>query len=229
MGEREALPAADPGETTFELGTWIGRRQVFGLMASRATAADVECLKTIRERRLYKPKVSTWAEFCERYVGFTKTHVDRLIQQLEEFGPNYFHISQMLRISAESYRSIAGAVREDAIEFAGEKIPIRPEHSRRIADAVQGLLEQAEQGRAKARGATGKSARDPARKAPLTPGRRMERMRRHVDRYAAEFSELRRQRLASPDHAQLAKLLEESASRLAGLVYHLPGLARQGE
>ena len=228
MTETEVLPADGPEEATFELGTWIGRRQAFGLMASRSTAADIECLKTIRERRLYKPKATTWAEFCERHVGFTRAHVDRLIQQIEEFGPNYFHISQMMRISPESYRAIARAVREDGIEFGGEMIPIHPAHSQRIVNAVQGLLKAAEQNKERPRRAGVKREHDQIRKAPLTPRQRMERMRKQVDRYASQFSEITREKLNYQDHVRLAQLLDESADRLAGLRHILPPPAAPG-
>ena len=46
--------ASEPGE--FNLGTWLGRRQAFGLMAGKAAAADVDCLRQIRDTRMYKSK-----------------------------------------------------------------------------------------------------------------------------------------------------------------------------
>ena len=55
-------PAADSGE--FDLGTWVGRRQAFGIVAAKASAADVECLRQIRDRKLYLIKTRTWGEFC---------------------------------------------------------------------------------------------------------------------------------------------------------------------
>jgi hypothetical protein len=44
----------------FELGTWVGRRQAFGLIANKCSAADAECLKQIRESKSYKSVAATW-------------------------------------------------------------------------------------------------------------------------------------------------------------------------
>ena len=99
---------------SFELGTWLGRRQAFGLIAGRCSAADAECLRNIRDHKLYRVRGVNWRQFCIRYAGISRAYANRLIQQLEEFGPNYFHVSQMARISAETYRRIAGAVSQYA-------------------------------------------------------------------------------------------------------------------
>jgi hypothetical protein len=59
---------------------WLGRRQAFGMMAGKASAADAECLRRIRDQKMYKSKTSSWGEFCERYLGASKTHVNRMIR-----------------------------------------------------------------------------------------------------------------------------------------------------
>ncbi|HUI80868.1 MAG TPA: hypothetical protein VLY24_23240 [Bryobacteraceae bacterium] len=41
----------DPSQA-FDLGTWLGRKQAFGLMAGKCSAADAECLRNIREQKL---------------------------------------------------------------------------------------------------------------------------------------------------------------------------------
>lgn len=35
----------------FDLGTWLGRKQGFAALAGRCSAADAECLRTIRQKR----------------------------------------------------------------------------------------------------------------------------------------------------------------------------------
>ena len=134
--------SADDGES-FELGQWLGRRQAFGLIAGKTAAADVECLRRIREGNLFRAKGVDWAEFCQKYAGVTSSYANRLIRQYEEFGPNYFDLSRIMRISADSYRKIAEAVSDDGIAFEGEKIPIIPENSDKIAEAVNALRAQA--------------------------------------------------------------------------------------
>jgi hypothetical protein len=101
--------AGELSSGSFDLGTWLGRRQAFGMMAGKSIAADAECLRQIRDQRLYKNKTSTWAEFCARYIGASKPHVDRMIRHLEEFGPQFFQLSELTRIPLESYRAAAVA------------------------------------------------------------------------------------------------------------------------
>jgi hypothetical protein len=134
-------PAAD--DTTFELGQWLGRRQAFGLIAGKTAAADVECLRRIRDGNLFRAKGVDWAEFCQQYAGVSSSYANRLIRQVEEFGPNYFDLSKILRISADSYHKISDAVGDEGIDFGGEKIAITPENSDKIVEAVKALREQA--------------------------------------------------------------------------------------
>src|ERR1700730_7559090 len=140
--EHEVLNhAAD--ETPFELGQWLGRKQAFGLIAGKTAAADVECLRRIRDGNLFRAKGVDWSEFCQKYAGVTSSYANRLIRQFEEFGPNYFDLSKIVRISAESCRKIWTAVGDAGIDFGGEKIAISPENSDKIAEAVTALREQA--------------------------------------------------------------------------------------
>jgi hypothetical protein len=129
-------PATD---ATFELGQWIGRKQAFSLVAGKTAAADVECLRHIREKKLYQAKGVDWTEFCKQYVGVTRSYADRLIRELEGLGPNYFNLSQIVRISADVYRQIAPAVSDDGIAFGEEKIAISPENSQKLVEAVSEL------------------------------------------------------------------------------------------
>ena len=103
----------------------------------------MECLRQIRDGNLFRAKTNDWAEFCLKYAGVTSSYANRLIRQYDEFGPNYFDLSRIMRISADSYRKIAEAVSDDGIAFGGEKIPISPENTGKIAEAVKTLREQA--------------------------------------------------------------------------------------
>ena len=81
-----------------DLGTWVGRRQAFGLVSSKCSAADAECLKQIRESKRYKSVAAQWEDFCPRYLGLSRSHADKIIQQFDEFGAAYFELSQIVRI-----------------------------------------------------------------------------------------------------------------------------------
>ena len=141
--EDQVLNNPIEGEMPFDLGQWLGRKQAFGLIAGKTAAAEVECLRQIRDGNLFRAKADDWAEFCLKYAGVTSSYANRLIRQYDEFGPNYFDLSRIMRISADSYRKIAEAVSDDGIAFGGEKIPISPENTGKIAEAVKTLREQA--------------------------------------------------------------------------------------
>src|SRR6266481_7149045 len=141
--EQDVLNNPVEDEMPFELGQWLGRKQAFGLIAGKTAAAEVECLRRIRDGSLFRTKGVDWSGFCQKYVGVTSSYANRLIRQYEEFGPNYFDLSRIMRISADSYRKIAEAVSDDGIAFGGEKIAISPENSDKIAEAVSALREQA--------------------------------------------------------------------------------------
>jgi hypothetical protein len=132
-------------EQALDLGLWLGRRQAFGLIASRCSAADAECLKKIRESSSYRELGLTWEEFCKQRAGISRSYADRMIQQLNEFGEAYFHLAEIMQMSTEQYRQIADSVVDVEIEYAGEKITICRENADKIVHAVSMLTRQCEQ------------------------------------------------------------------------------------
>jgi hypothetical protein len=146
MNEVSNLPA----EGGFDLGQWLGRRQAFSLVAGRCSAADADCIRRIRNEKLYRSRASDWEEFCESELHMSRSNADRLIRLLDKFGPEYFHISQITRIPAEQYRAIAPSVANGRLTLDGEVIPLTTENSERIAAAVSTLRRaaRAEAGRA---------------------------------------------------------------------------------
>lgn len=139
---KQSPEAAAPSPGDFDLGTWLGRRQAFGMMAGRASAADAECVRHIRDEKLYKSRTPSWDEFCTRYLGASRANVDRIIRQLEEFGPEFFQFSQLTRISPEAYRAIAPHVGKDGLRFGGEVIALLPENAQKVSAAVAELRKQ---------------------------------------------------------------------------------------
>ena len=122
--------------TPLELGAWIGRGQAFGLLRSRCSAAQAECLKQLRERRLHEALGMTWEDFCRDHLGISRSQADKLIHRLDEFGADYFRLSELTQITPDTYRAIAPAVADQHIEIDGERIAITPENGRRIRNAV---------------------------------------------------------------------------------------------
>jgi len=127
-------------QTAYELGNLVGRHQALGLIASRCSAADAATLRHIRDQELWRGEAKTWNEFCETRLKMTRTHANRLIKLLEEFGPAYFQISHATRVSTDDYRkAIAPAVRDNTLHVNGETIALIEENDPRIAAAVHEL------------------------------------------------------------------------------------------
>jgi hypothetical protein len=122
--------------STLELGAWMGKGQAFGLMRNRCSAAQAECLKQLRERRLHDAVGLTWDAFCRDRLGISRSNADKLIQRLDEFGADYFRLAEITRIGPDTYRAISDAIVEQHIEIDGERVPITPENGRRIRIAV---------------------------------------------------------------------------------------------
>ena len=119
-----------------ELGVALGQNHAFALVAGRCSAAQAQGLKRLRDEKLYKRCEERWNDFCPRFLKISRVEADRIIHLWEEFGPAYFELSQLTRISPETYRAIAPAVKDGALHFNGEQIPLRYDNAHRVAAAV---------------------------------------------------------------------------------------------
>lgn len=137
----EELPTeSTPGDTALlELGITLGQNLAFGLVAGRCSAAQAEALRRLRDERLYLRCAESWLAFCPKYLKMSKTEADRTIKLLEEFGPAYFELSQLTRISPETFRAIAPNLKEGLLHYNGEAIELNSENSRKVATAVAEL------------------------------------------------------------------------------------------
>ena len=139
MDDRTTTDVAANPVSTFDLGAWIGRGQAFSFVANHCSAAQAECLTRIRKDGLYKALNLTWDEFCKQHAGASRAHADEIIRRLEEFGAAYFRLSEIIRISPQSYRTMQATVKGEAIEVGGESIPITPENAPRIRQSISAL------------------------------------------------------------------------------------------
>jgi hypothetical protein len=122
---------------SIELGTWLGRGQAFGVIANGCTAAHAESLRQVRESEMYKQTGLTWDEFCPQYAGICRARADELIRNLTEFGETFFALSNIVRISPDTFRKVQKKIKNDSIEIGAELVPIVPENAARIRRAVQ--------------------------------------------------------------------------------------------
>jgi len=121
------------------LGDVLGQQRTLGVVAGKCTAAQAATLYRLREEKLYKRITPYWDEFCSQYLKISATEANRTIRQWQEFGPAYFEMAQLTRISPETYRAIAPMVKDGALHHNGDVIPMTPENARQIASTVADL------------------------------------------------------------------------------------------
>jgi hypothetical protein len=135
--ENETLIESKAGvDKVMALGFALGQSHTFGLIAGRCSAAQAQRIRLLREQKQYKQCCQRWEDFCPKYLQMSRVEADRIIGRLEEFGPAYFELSQITRISADTFRAIAPAVSDGVLHHNGEEIPLNAENSRRVATAV---------------------------------------------------------------------------------------------
>ncbi len=136
--------AEQPEVCATNLARWLGRREAFGTVAGRCSAADIECLRTIRNQRLFKSRARNWDEFCKKELRLSRRKIDDDIRHLEEFGPQFFQLAQLTRITPAQYRAIAQHVDSDGIHLDGQLIALLESNAEQIAAAVEDLRRRVE-------------------------------------------------------------------------------------
>ena len=124
------------------LGMMLGRGQAFGLLANQSLVAQAECLLKIRDSGVYKITGHTWEQFCPEFVGMSRQAVEALLANLQEFGANYVRLSEIVRISPDTYRRLEPKISGEQIEIEGEMVDIAPENAARIRQAVVSMRSQ---------------------------------------------------------------------------------------
>jgi hypothetical protein len=170
-----------------DLGVALGQNHAFGLIAGRCSAAQAEGLRRLREEKLYKRCTEKWDDFCPRYLKISRSEADRTIKLWEEFGPAYFEVSQLTRISPETFRAIAPAIEDGALHYQGEAIELNAENSRKVA-AVVAELRNVIPKRAPASRGVSRQVQDLSQEPDLTA--RIERLSKCCTALVAEFEKI---------------------------------------
>lgn len=133
-------------EKHFDLGSWTGLQKAFAAVAGSCSAARARCLKQVRDSGMLDDLGLTWEEFCKDYAGLSRGHADHLIRQYDQFGDAYFRLSEIARVSSNTFQQIAGHVVSDngaeALEIDGQKLALVPENAAKIRAAIQSLRNQ---------------------------------------------------------------------------------------
>ena len=122
-----------------DLGSWTGLQKAFAAVAGSCSAARAQCLKQVRDSGMLDDLGLTWEEFCHDYAGISHRHANDLIRQYDRFGEPYFRLSEIVRVSPETFQQIAGHVDGDTVEIDDEKLPLVPENAAKIRAAIQRL------------------------------------------------------------------------------------------
>jgi hypothetical protein len=199
MNEPEVPANAFEGD--LDLGMILGRNQAFGLMAGRSAASQAACLREIRDKKLYKNRCPGWDQFCREHLHMGRSQANHVIQLLNEFGPDYFALAQLTRVSPETYRAIQPALQDKALRFEGEAIALIPENAARVSAAVAQLRTAA--------------APEPARP---SEGKDLDALERRCSAIVEEIAQLVN-RGQTPD--QLSVVLENLQTRLTRLQLQL--------
>jgi hypothetical protein len=125
-----------------EMARLLGARQAFGLVAGRCSAADATILRDIRETKRYLSFSPTWQEFCDKHLHLSKTHANYLIRLLNDFGPNYFALAQLTRITPDEFRKIRALVTDNGLEYGGQAIALIEKNTDRLTEAVSSLRQK---------------------------------------------------------------------------------------
>ena len=138
MRNPNAAPTAEVAES-LDLGSILGQLQAFEMISGRCSAAQAASLRQLREDKAFHRVTRRWREFCPRYLRMSGRQADKIIQLWEELGAGYFDLARLTRISPETYRAIAPAIRNGTLNCDGEAIALSGANSRRIGAAVAEL------------------------------------------------------------------------------------------
>jgi hypothetical protein len=202
--QKTTIELKDDAAAVLDLGVALGQSQTFSLVAGRCSAAQAATLLSLRQEKKYLKCASNWREFCTRYLHMSGSEADKIIRLWEEFGPAYFELAQLIRISPESYRAIEPAVKEGALQHDGEVIEFDAENSRKLAAAVAEL-----------RGA--EAVKKPTRKAPphIEPHDRIADLDRRCSGIIMEFQEISRKERSGENWILFTRALVRVCSELS--------------
>jgi len=136
------LAAEQTAEKKLNLSRWLGRHEALDMVARGCSAVDAGCLKQIREQKLYLGTASNWDQFCKVELKASRKKIDAFIRNLDEFGPAYFDLSRLTRVTVEEYRQLAPAVGADGVQIGGEVVAIAPENQDKLDAAVAGIRQK---------------------------------------------------------------------------------------
>jgi hypothetical protein len=204
--KKSVIELSHEGAALLDLGAVLGQNQAFGLVAGRCSAAQAATLMRLRQEKKYLHCAANWREFCSKYLKISGSEANRIIRHWEEFGPAYFELAQLIRISPEGYRAVQPAVKDGALHYDGEAIGFDEENSRKLAAAAAELRGAAPRRK--------RSAQAP-RQRELQPHERIAEIDRRGTQMVLEFQEIGRKERSGENWILFARALTRVRSELA--------------
>jgi len=174
-------------ESALELGKVLGQSIAFGTIAGRRSAAQAAALSKARQERIHLRFGLTWRDFCAKHFKISGSEVNRIIQQLDEFGPDYFEHTQSTRISPRTYRLIAPFIHDKALHYGGEALELSSANVQKVAQAVRESQPALPAPEAPAPEAAAPEEPALAEAAPPTVAERLNALERHITGIVSEI------------------------------------------
>lgn len=124
----------------------IGRIQGASVISKFSDVSVLVWLKDVKERKLYK-SFGSWENYC-KYCGLSYQHVDEGLQNLSVLGEDLLLTVRTFSLSYRDLRKLRKQIGDgsivigsEAIEIAGEKIPLDADHTEDLHAAIDSLLD----------------------------------------------------------------------------------------
>jgi hypothetical protein len=118
------------------MGILLGQNHAFALIAGRCSAAQAAAIRRLRNEKLYRSVTAKWSDFCPKHLKMSKRSADQIIALFDEFGPAYFEVAQITRVSPETYRAIQPSIQDGALHHDGHAIALIEANAQQVAAAV---------------------------------------------------------------------------------------------
>src|SRR6476660_6636421 len=123
-------------QKSLDIGILLGQNNAFALIAGRCSAAQAATIRRLRNEKLYRSVAGKWSEFCPKHLKMSRRSADQIIALFDEFGPDYFEVAQVTRISPETYRAIRPSIQHGALHHDGRAIALIEANAQQVAAAV---------------------------------------------------------------------------------------------
>ena len=150
----------------------VGRQEILDAYGCITTALWAENIHNIKASKGYKKQGLTWSQACAKYFPHLSVDTcDRWASAFGQFGAQFFHVRDVVQISAQAYRQLNPEFTEDGkICIAGQEFVLSKSNAGAIQSAIeayrQQLADKAEEAsRAKATASKAKEQAENARKA----------------------------------------------------------------